>query len=200
MDKEEFAKKMTGYDGLDRGGDIRTTVDEDGNVFMFSENQYGCPVIDVLVEGQDKMTLYYMTRPGTAKIDERTNRVYEPEDEEMALRYGRLFHNVSTTDKKAEDLMVLKIAKGIEVHDEGFVGGADSIRFHQTFDKALLCGIRLKRQAPEKRQLVGFQFPTFYQDLDGILPVGITSVEQLRYLQSLLRLCPKAAEAKTNHE
>ncbi len=127
MDKEEFAKKMTGYDGLDRGGDIRTTVDEDGNVFMFSENQYGCPVIDVLVEGQDKMTLYYMTRPGTAKIDERTNRVYEPEDGEMALRYGRLFHNVSTTDKKAEDLMVLKIAKGIEVHDEGFVGGADSL-------------------------------------------------------------------------
>ena len=82
----------------------------------------------------------------------------------------------------------------------GKFGGADSIRFHQMFDEALLCGIRLKRQAPEKRQLVGFQFPTFYQDLDGILPVSITSVEQLRHLQSLLRLCPKAAEAKTNHE
>lgn len=51
MNKEEFAKHLSKNDGLDRGGEIRTAADEDGNVFVFSENKYGCPVIDVLVEG-----------------------------------------------------------------------------------------------------------------------------------------------------
>lgn len=127
MDKEEFARRMSENDGLDRGGNIRTTADEDGNVFIFSENKYGCPVIDVLVEGKDKETLYYMAQPGRARVDERTGRVHEPEDPERSGKYGRLFSHVSIVEKRADDLMALKIAKGSKVVDEGFVGGFGSL-------------------------------------------------------------------------
>ena len=61
MNKEEFAKHLSKNDGLDRDGEIRTAADEDGNVFVFSENKYGCPVIDVLVECQRKETAYFNT-------------------------------------------------------------------------------------------------------------------------------------------
>ena len=127
MEKEEFARRMSENDGLDRGGNIRSAADEDGNVFIFSENKYGCPVIDVLVEGKDKETLYYMAQPGRARIDERTGRVYEPEDLEQSGKYGRLFSHVSIIEKSADDLMALKIAKGSKVVDEGFVGGFGSL-------------------------------------------------------------------------
>ncbi len=127
MDKEEFARRMSENDGLDRGGNIRSTADEDENVFIFSENKYGCPVIDVLVEGKDKETLYYMAQPGRARVDERTGRVYEPEDPEKSGKYGRLFSHVSIVEKSANDLMALKIAKGSKVVDEGFVGGFGSL-------------------------------------------------------------------------
>ena len=127
MEKEEFARRMSENDGLDRGGNIRSAADEDGNVFIFSENKYGCPVIDVLVEGKDKETLYYMAQPGRARIDERTGRVYEPEDPEQSGKYGRLFSHVSIIEKSADDLMALKIAKGSKVVDEGFVGGFGSL-------------------------------------------------------------------------
>ncbi len=127
MEKEEFARRMSENDGLDRGGNIRSSADEDGNVFIFSENKYGCPVIDVLVEGKDKETLYYMAQPGRARIDERTGRVYEPEDPEQSGKYGRLFSHVSIIEKSADDLMALKIAKGSKVVDEGFVGGFGSL-------------------------------------------------------------------------
>ena len=112
MNKEELAKHLSKNDGLDRGGEIRTAADEDGNVFVFSENKYGCPVIDVLVEGQGKETAYFKTGKGEITVYEETGRMLEETDPREAAISGRWYPETVPVQKEVPDVMTVQLMKG----------------------------------------------------------------------------------------
>ena len=110
MDKEEFAEHLSKNDGLDRGGEIRTAADEDGNVFVFSENKYGCPVIDVLVEGQGKDTAYFLSGSGEIVVYEKV--MYEETDPELIELKGRYHLITKPFMKPVPDVITVQVLNG----------------------------------------------------------------------------------------
>lgn len=115
MDKKEFVNQLSVYDGLDRGEPIKTVADEDGNIFIFSQNKYGCPVIDVLVEGQDKETLYVSTQKGEAVEYRPTGRLLEETDPREAAINGPYYKEIVPVGIMVDDILALKIMKGAAV-------------------------------------------------------------------------------------
>lgn len=122
MNKEELAKHLSKNDGLDRGGEIRTAADEDGNVFVFSENKYGCPVIDVLVEGQGKETAYFKTGKGEITVYEETGRMLEETDPREAAISGRWYPETVPVQKEVPDVMTVQLMKGNDKLGSYYVG------------------------------------------------------------------------------
>ena len=122
MNKEEFAKHLSKNDGLDRDGEIRTAADEDGNVFVFSENKYGCPVIDVLVEGQGKETAYFKTGKGEITVYEETGRMLEETDPREAAISGRWYPETVPVQKEVPDVMTVQLMKGNDKLGSYYVG------------------------------------------------------------------------------
>lgn len=110
MNKEELANHLSKNDGLDRGGEIRTAADEDGNVFVFSENKYGCPVIDVLVEGQGKETAYFKT--GSGEIVEYEKVMYEETDPELIELKGQYHLITKPFMKPVPDVITVQVMNG----------------------------------------------------------------------------------------
>lgn len=121
MDKNEFVKKLSNYDGLDRQEPIETVADEDGNVFVFSQNKYGCPVIDVLSEGKDKETLYVSTQKGKATEYRPTGRRLEEKDPREAAIYGRYYDETVSVKVDVDDVLNLKIVRGADMVIDDYV-------------------------------------------------------------------------------
>ena len=122
MNKEEFVKHLSKNDGLDRDGEIRTAADEDGNVFVFSENKYGCPVIDVLVEGQGKQPAYFKTGKGEITVYEKTGRMLEETDPREAAISGRWYPETVPVQKEVPDVMTVQLMKGNDKLGSYYVG------------------------------------------------------------------------------
>lgn len=122
MNKKEFAEHLSKSDGLDRSGEIRTAADEDGNVFLFSENKYGCPVIDILIEGKGKETAYFKTGNGQIAVYEETGRMLEETDPREAAISGRWYPETVRVMKEVPDVMTVQVMKDNEKVGSYYVG------------------------------------------------------------------------------